>query len=107
MYRDACAAADIAPGGLRQVTLAGRKIVIGNVGGRWYAVACACGHLGASLETGTLDGTILTCPLHFAQFDITTGEALSGPLPPDTQHPTHDLACYPLRLENGRIMVDV
>ena len=30
---------------------------------------------------GTLDGTILTCPTHCAQFDITTGEALCGPMP--------------------------
>ena len=30
---------------------------------------------------GTLDGSILTCAMHCAQFDVTTGEALSGPVP--------------------------
>jgi nitrite reductase/ring-hydroxylating ferredoxin subunit len=31
---------------------------------------------------GTLDGSILTCAMHCAQFDVATGEALSGPVPP-------------------------
>jgi nitrite reductase/ring-hydroxylating ferredoxin subunit len=39
--------------------------------------------MNAPLELGTLHGTILTCPMHFAQFDITTGEALSNPVPRD------------------------
>ena len=30
---------------------------------------------------GTLNGSILTCAMHCAQFDVTTGEALSGPVP--------------------------
>lgn len=40
--------------------------------------------MGAPLDMGTLEGNILTCPLHHSQFDITTGEALSYPLYPDT-----------------------
>ncbi|HJX63231.1 MAG TPA: hypothetical protein VJ860_04685 [Polyangia bacterium] len=30
---------------------------------------------------GTLVGTVFTCPMHCAQFDIATGEALAGPVP--------------------------
>ncbi len=30
---------------------------------------------------GTLDGVILTCAMHCAQFDVTTGKALAGPVP--------------------------
>ena len=37
--------------------------------------------MNAPLERGTLEGYILTCPMHHAQFDIKTGEALSGPIP--------------------------
>jgi nitrite reductase/ring-hydroxylating ferredoxin subunit len=32
---------------------------------------------------GTLDGIYLTCPMHCVQFDVTNGEALSGPVPAD------------------------
>ena len=37
----------------------------------------------APVEMGTLIGTIVTCPMHCAQFDVTTGEALAGPVPHD------------------------
>ena len=39
--------------------------------------------MNAPLEMGTLDGSILTCAMHCAQFDVTTGEAISGPVPRD------------------------
>jgi len=74
--------AEVAPGGMKAVELNGREIVICNCGGTFYAVDRRCGHMNAPLEMGTLDGPILTCPMHCAQFDVTTGEALSGPVPP-------------------------
>jgi nitrite reductase/ring-hydroxylating ferredoxin subunit len=74
---------DILPGGMKTVELDGRELVICNVGGTFYAIARRCGHMNAPLEMGTLEGTILTCAMHCAQFDVATGEALSGPVPPD------------------------
>lgn len=74
---------EIAPGGMKAVDLDGREIVVCNYGGTYYAVQRRCGHMNAPLELGTLDGIYLTCPMHCAQFDVTTGEALSGPVPPD------------------------
>jgi nitrite reductase/ring-hydroxylating ferredoxin subunit len=71
----------IAAGGMKVFTLEGAEIVVCNCGGNFYAVGRRCGHMGAPLEMGTLDGTILTCPTHCAQFDVTTGEALCGPMP--------------------------
>jgi len=77
---------EIAPGGMKAVDLDGREIVVCNCGGTYYAVQRRCGHMNAPLELGTLDGIYLTCPMHCAQFDVTTGEALSGPVPPDPGH---------------------
>jgi nitrite reductase/ring-hydroxylating ferredoxin subunit len=74
-------ASEIATGGMKAVELDGREIVVCNCGGSFYAVDRRCGHMNAPLEMGTLDGTILTCAMHCAQFDVTTGEALSGPVP--------------------------
>ena len=76
-------AAEVAPGGMKAVELNGREIVICNCGGKFYAIDRRCGHMNAPLEQGTLDGSIITCPMHCAQFDVTTGEALSGPVPHD------------------------
>ena len=82
----AIAADEIAPGGMKTVELDGNEIVVCNCGGTYYAVQRRCGHMNAPLELGTLDGTYLTCPMHCAQFDVTSGEASSGPVPPDLGH---------------------
>lgn len=75
-------AAEIAPGGMKAVELNGRELVICNCDGIFHAIDRRCGHMSSPLEMGTLDGSILTCAMHSAQFDVTTGEALSGPVPP-------------------------
>ncbi len=67
---------EIAPGGMKSVELNGRELVICNCGGSFYAIDRRCGHMNAPLEKGTLEGSILTCPMHCAQFDVTTGEVL-------------------------------
>ena len=74
--------AEVAPGGMKASELQGREIVICNCAGTFYAVDRRCGHTNAPMDMGTLEGTILTCPMHCAQFDVTSGEALSGPVPP-------------------------
>lgn len=117
MLVEAAKTADIAPGGMLGVKLNGAALVICNYGGRFYAVERACGHAAAYLERGTLTGYILTCPLHYAQFDITTGEALSGPVPeapaskyPDPAAPglkTRGLKVYPVTVEGDSVKVDL
>ena len=82
MLTEVAKLSEIAPGGLKAVEVNGEEIVICNDQGNIYAVGRRCGHMNAPLDLGTLEGYILTCPMHHAQFDITTGEALSGPVPP-------------------------
>ena len=82
---------EIAVGGMKAVEIDGveidgNEIVACNCGGVYYADQRRCGHMNAPLELGTLDGTYLTCPMHFAQFDVSNGEALSGPVPLDLGH---------------------
>jgi nitrite reductase/ring-hydroxylating ferredoxin subunit len=80
-FIQAIRADDIAPGGMRAVEIAGHEIVVCNCAGRYYAIQRRCGHMNAPLDMGTLDGKFVTCAMHCAQFDVTTGEALSGPIP--------------------------
>lgn len=75
---------DIAPDGMKNVDLDGHEIVICNSHGSYYAIARRCGHMNAPLELGTLDGEVVTCPMHCAQFNIRSGEALSGPVSGDS-----------------------
>ena len=117
MFIKAAKVPDIAPGGMLGVKLNGADLVICNYEGRFYAVSRKCGHKSVFLERGALTGYILTCPLHYAQFDITTGEALSGPMPeapaskyPDPEAPdlkTNGLKTYPVKVEGDLITVEV
>jgi nitrite reductase/ring-hydroxylating ferredoxin subunit len=81
-FFEAIKAVEIAPGGMKAVEIEGHEIVVCNSAGKFYAIERRCGHMNVPLEKGTLDGMILTCAMHCAQFDILTGEALSGPVPP-------------------------
>ncbi|OGR43532.1 MAG: hypothetical protein A2X35_00575 [Elusimicrobia bacterium GWA2_61_42] len=117
MFIKAAEEKDLAPGGMKAVTLNGREIVLCRCGGSYYAVERACGHAKARLERGALTGWILTCPLHYAQFDIRSGEALCGPAPkaPESGHSdpaapslrTAGLKTWPVKAEAGWLLVDV
>jgi nitrite reductase/ring-hydroxylating ferredoxin subunit len=70
---------DIAAGGIKAFEMDGKEILVGNVDGTFYAVERRCGHMNAPCEMGTLRGYILTCPMHYAQFDMRTGKTLKPP----------------------------
>lgn len=57
----------------------GGSIVVFRVGDRLHAFRDECPHAGASLADGDLVGTIITCPRHGSQFDVTTGSRERGP----------------------------
>ena len=57
----------------------GGSIAVFRVAGRLHAVRDECPHAGASLADGDLRGTIITCPRHGSQFDVTTGSRERGP----------------------------
>jgi nitrite reductase/ring-hydroxylating ferredoxin subunit len=70
---------EIPLGTLKHVEVNDREIAIANVNGKFYAIDDRCGHASARLSSGGLRGTTVTCPLHGAQFDVTTGKKLSEP----------------------------
>lgn len=89
-------ALDDFPAGTRKVlTVAGRKIVVFNVGGSFYGLLDRCPHQGGSLALGSLGGVVTSegpgqygydcarmlvrCPWHGWQFDIRTGQSWCEP----------------------------
>jgi nitrite reductase/ring-hydroxylating ferredoxin subunit len=64
---------DIPVGEMRGFTLAGRKVLIANVGGQYHAMDAVCSHAGGYLPAGRLEGKMVRCPVHGAEFDVTTG----------------------------------
>ena len=74
---------DLAPGEMKFAAVEGDRIVLANVEGSFYALRDVCGHRNAPLSRGRLDGCLIECPLHFAQFDIRNGKFIDGPISAD------------------------
>ena len=65
---------DIKEGSLLGVELEGNKIALAMINGQVFAIDAVCSHQGAPLEEGTLEGFNLTCPWHYAVFDVRNGK---------------------------------
>ena len=90
---------DLAPGQVKAVAVNGVQIALCNVDGVYYAVDDTCPHRSASLAEGDLSGKEITCPLHGAIFDVTTGEVLEGPA-------GENLSCYRVRVSGNDIEIE-
>lgn len=94
----AIADADECPPGAAIERLADdRMVAIANVSGTFHAIDGLCPHQGGPLGTGSLCGTVLTCPWHGWQFDVATGRSLLSA--------TVRQAVYEVREEHGRLFV--
>jgi 3-phenylpropionate/trans-cinnamate dioxygenase ferredoxin subunit len=75
-------------------------VALWNVDGEFYATDDTCTHEKYSLADGYLDGCQAECALHWAKFDVRTGEALSLPA-------TEALRTYPVMVEDDSVFVDL
>lgn len=91
---------DVPSGGMKEVKLGGRKILLANVNGEIHATAGECPHYGMSLAEGLLCGKRVICPWHKAVFDVTTGTLCEPPA-------LDSLASYRVIVRDGIIFIDV
>ena len=120
---------EIATGSMKHFEAGGKELCIVNVSGSFYALGDRCPHMNARLSMGTLNGKIVTCPLHFSRFDVTTGNKISGPVFPKMEDmdklpksfqdylarmteimmpvKTYDSRAFPVKVEGQKILVDV
>ena len=82
-------ASGLAPGAMTFVAVDRERVLLANVDGVFYALRDACGHRQMPLSKGRLAGHVVECPLHFATFDVRTGQPLSGPASADV--PTYEV----------------
>jgi nitrite reductase/ring-hydroxylating ferredoxin subunit len=82
------------------------QVLVANVGGKFYAINNYCSHEAASLSQGTLKGATVTCPLHGAKFDVTTGKCLAGPKAVFLREKGKDATVFEVKVEAGKIMVN-
>jgi nitrite reductase/ring-hydroxylating ferredoxin subunit len=90
---------ELSPGQMKWVAVNGERRVLANVDGMFYAISDVCGHRNAPLSRGKLQGYLIECPLHFAQFDIRTGDLVSGPV-------STPVPVYEVRVEDDTIYIE-
>ena len=90
--------ADVPAGSMKCVAVDRNRVLLAHVEGRFYAISDVCGHRNAPLSRGKLEGHVVECPLHFAQFDVRTGKLVDGPV-------SADVAAYETRVEGDTIFV--
>jgi nitrite reductase/ring-hydroxylating ferredoxin subunit len=90
----------IAAGGMLEVEASGRALLIYDLDGTIYATSAICPHHAAFLFQGSVSGDCIDCPRHMGRFHIPSGRQLRGPACPD-------LRTYAVRVDNGRVLVEV
>ena len=79
---EVCAAADFADGERKVVYLNGQQIALFNVDNKLYAVSNRCSHARGPLSDGKVETSeghcTVTCPWHYAKYDLTNGAVVDG-----------------------------
>ena len=89
---------EIPEGTGKAVEVSGRPVALFNVGGQFHALDGLCPHQGGLLGEGYLKGTVVTCPLHFWQFDVVKGHA------PDL--PEACIEKFSVKIVDGQVLVE-
>lgn len=114
---------DIPAESFRTLHVGSVTVLLTKYGGRIGAISGTCSHQAANLAGGQVQGTTIACPRHGSEYDLRTGRELC---PPFCQHwmDTHgmvgkllraatpektggDLPVYPLRVEDGEIVLRI
>ncbi len=89
---------DLSDGEMTLVNVDGDGIVIASLEGDYYAFDNECTHSSCSLSEGELNGEIIRCPCHGAEFDIRTGEVVNPPA-------VEPLQIYSVMIEDNDIFI--
>lgn len=107
---------DFPDGVLRIIVIHDREIGVLRWGGRWFALRNICPHLGGPVCAGAVrpclredtawsgdlilesDRPVLTCPWHFWEFDLRTGQSVTG---------RERVKMYPVHIDSGRVTIEM
>jgi nitrite reductase (NADH) small subunit len=76
-----------------------KEICIANVNGSYSAMDNVCLHQGGPLGQGTIEGGKVVCPWHGWEYDPKTGQVV--------HNPNLKVAVYPMKIENGDVMIEI
>ena len=91
---------ELSPGTGKVVEAEGRNVAIFNVEGTFYAIDNTCTHRGGPLGEGELNGEIVTCPWHGANFNVKTGAVTNPPA-------RAGVRSFPVKVEGIDVLVEL
>ena len=91
---------EIPPGEVKTFVVDNEVIAICNVDSKFYAIKDECTHMEFPLSDGSLEGDIITCAYHGAEFNVRTGEVLSMPA-------VEPVETYELKVQGDDILVSI
>jgi nitrite reductase (NADH) small subunit len=89
---------EVPAGTIREFQVDGKTIALANVDGSFHAINNTCLHRGGPLGQGELEGTVVTCPWHGWQYDVTSGKV--------TMNPSVGVDCYTVEVRGEDVWVD-
>ena len=90
-------ASEIPQGAARVVVVQGHPVALFHVDGSFYALSHVCLHRGGPIGEGSVDGTVVTCPMHGWEYDLRTGKNLANPVA--------RLRTYAVRIEGEDVVI--
>ncbi len=76
-----------------------RQLALFNENGAFYALDNECPHRGGALGAGFTENGHVYCPMHGWEFEFKTGRCID--------YPEHAVRCYPCRLQDGQVQVQL
>lgn len=93
-------AADLPPTNeAKEFSCNGKEICVANVDGIYTAMHNICPHRGGPLGQGMIERGKLICPWHAWAWDTKTGAT--------DQNPNMNVAIYPIRIEDGDVLIEL
>lgn len=111
-YIEVMPAEALEDGSMTEVEIDGHPLLVARVDGTYYISDGRCPHMHGPLPKGELNGTIVTCPWHHSQFDLTDGHVVRWTdwkgsvksMSEAIRHP-RPLRVYEVMIEGGKIWV--
>ena len=75
----------------------GKTLAVFNLEGTFHAIDNTCIHRGGPLGKGDVKGSVVTCPWHGWQFNVTTGGYVNNP--------SVKVEVYQVKVENNEVKV--
>ncbi len=92
---------EISPGKMIKISVDGKDIMVANIDGDFFAMDDSCTHSGSSLSEGSLEGCIVTCGWHKAEFDCKTGKLVKFPAK------INNLGTYNVTVESENVFLEM